>query len=151
MMLEHRSLPPVVHGIHVKACPDELERQKEELLTEVLECGDVHRATMAEVDGAEVICFFVESHKVCAIVAGLSAMGLLAESSDLSSAILMGRSCGTAYDRSLANRPGLVSSFRRQHLTIDLVLDKINVHGVVSLDEVDRAVLMSSPPPPTTS
>lgn len=144
MMMEHRDLPPVVHGIRVKDCPDGIERQMQQLLADVFECGDEHFATMAEVDGTEVICFFVEPHKVCSIVAGLADMGLLSEENDLSSAILMGRSCGPAYDMALASNPDLVNTFRRQHLTIDMVLDKINTCGIASLDGVDRAVLITA-------
>jgi len=144
MMPEHRDLPPVVHGIRVKDCPSGIERQMQQLLADVFACGDEHFATMAEVGGTEVICFFVEPHKVCSFVAGLAAMGLLAEEVDLSSAILMGRSCGAAYDMALASNHELVNAFRHQHLTIDMVLDKINACGMDSLDEVDRAVLLSA-------
>lgn len=137
--LQHLSAS--VRGIRVSHCPPELEAQVEALFTEVLTLDKGDRVAVEEVDGSDVLCLFLDERTVRPIITGLTALGLLTEHADLTHAILQGRSCGPVFDAALARYHALVEAFRRQHLTVNDVLDKINAQGMRSLDAVDREVL----------
>ena len=135
-----------VRGICVSHCPPELEAQVEALFAEALTCAEGGRVAVEEVDGTDVLCLFLDERTVRPIVSGLTALGLLTEHADLTPALLRGRSCGAVYDAALVRHRHLVDAFRRQHLTVNDVLDKIGALGIGSLDAVDREVLRSATP-----
>jgi hypothetical protein len=144
-MFHLHTLPAAVHGIRVLSCAPEVEAQVEDLFAEVLAFHDGDRVAVEEVDGTDVLCFFVEQGKVRSVVTGLAALGLIAEQTDLTQDLLLGRSCGAVYDTALARYRHLVDAFRRQHLTVNDVLDKIGTYGFISLDDVEREVLAMDP------
>lgn len=140
-MSGHQNLPSAVHGIRVNHVAPHLQAQVEHVFAGSLAVADRDRVAVEVVDGTDVLCFFVEEWKVRSIVTGLAALGLNSEPVDLSHPLLLGRSCGAAFDAVLARYRDLVLAFRRQHLTVNDVLDKIGTHGLGSLDAVDREVL----------
>lgn len=142
-MNERPYVPSAVHGIRVKPCARAVEEQVERLIAEALELDDGDRVAVEVVDGTDVLCLFVDQEKVRAILTGLASMGLIAGQADLSHDLLLGRSCGAVYDGALARYRHLVDAFRRQHVTIDQVLDKISEQGYAALDSVEREVLLN--------
>ena len=140
-MSGHQNLPSTVYGIRVNHFAPHLQARVEHVIAVSLAVADGDRVAVEVVDGTDVLCFFVEEWKVRSVVTGLAALGMISEPVDLSHPILLGRSCGPVFDAVLARYRGLVESFRRQHLTVNDVLDKIGAYGIGSLDAVDREVL----------
>ena len=125
-------------------CSPELAPRIEQMLCDVLDMGDMDRVAVEDIDGCDVVCFFVETYKADLIIAHLQSMGVLGMQCELSHKILLGQSCGADIDLVLAQCPELVRAYRACHLTVDDVLDKMIDLGPGSLDEVDKAVLANA-------
>ncbi len=109
---------------------------------EIFDESDEKFIAVEEIDGVDVMFFFVEQHKVDTLEELMNEHGLIEFSKEVSEEVLL-----TDFDSDMLKMmqseefKSIFDSFIVKNLKSDMVLDKILLKGVESLSDIDKDVL----------
>ncbi len=118
------------------------ENVVEPQMHKIFDEGDENFMAIEDFNGQDVMFFFVEEHKVKALLDLLNAHGMVEFSKEVSEDILMSdledEFLNMMNDEEFKSK---FDTFIMKHLDVDTVLDKIGAKGMDSLTENDKSVL----------
>jgi hypothetical protein len=98
-----------------------------------------------EYDEYEIIFCFLEDYKIHSLLNIFEKHGLLIESKNITSSVLMSRFKNELFEEifQVEEFNKMLENFLLSNLTINNVLDKINEQGIDSLTETDKIILQN--------
>jgi hypothetical protein len=130
-----------VHYIKVRKVVDpQVETEISEQLGLLFGEEDERSVAVEEIGDYEVICTFLHPYKVEQMVSIFKIYNILVEEKDVTDSVLM--ACkNDEFDTVLEYHQDVIEEFVKKNLTVDVVLDKINLFGVGSLNDNDKKAL----------
>jgi hypothetical protein len=130
-----------VHYIKVhKVTDSQLESEISERLGLLFTEEDERSVAVEEIGDFEVIYTFLHPYKVEQMVSIFKSYSILVDEKDVTDSVLM--ACkNDEFESVLEHHQDVIEEFVKKNLTVDVVLDKINLFGVESLNDNDRQTL----------